>query len=124
MQLELVAYSIRKVIEEKTGAKVYPTYPPRDASCFDTSLGEDYHKYIVFTQAVEVVSKNSGATLRFYLYYRNKRTVGLPEFSSCEFGIFTGKFFTSLFKEHINSMSESEFAQLVVDKAIEVIGSI
>lgn len=124
MQVELVAYSIRRVLEDKIGAKVYPTYPPRDASSFDASLGDDYHKYIVFTQAVEVISKQSGATLRFYLYYRNKRTIGLPEFSSCEFGIFTGRFFTSLFKHHIEDMDDAEFADKVCEDILKTVETI
>ena len=124
MQLELVMYSIRRLLEGKTGAKVYATYPPKDSTCFGPNAGDDYHKFIVYTQAIEFISKLSGAKVRMYLYYRNKLTKGYPEFSSCEFGLFTGRFFTSLFKEHINNMTEAEFAQLVGDKIIDAINAI
>jgi hypothetical protein len=58
------------------------------------------------------------------LYYRNKRTKGTPEFSSCELGTFTGKVFVSLFKEHIEQLSERDFAELISNKTISAIESI
>lgn len=124
MQLELVMYAIRTALENKVNAKVFPTYPPKDSTCFDNTVGDSYHKFIIFTQAIEVLSKNTGDTVRLYLYYRNRLTQGYPEFSSCEFGIFIGKSFTSLFKEHINSMNEADFAQLIVDKIVSAIETI
>lgn len=124
MQLELVMYSIRKLVESKTGAACYATYPPKDSSYFGNQVGSDYHKFIIFTQVFEFISKSTGMTAKLYLYYRNKRTIGIPEFSSCEFGMFTGKAFVSLFKLHIDALSEKEFAQLVVDEIIKTIESI
>lgn len=124
MQLELVMYSIRRLVESKTGAKVYATYPPKDSACFGSNAGENYHNFIVYTQAIEFNSKTSGAKVRMYLYYRNKLTQGYPEFSSCEFGVFTGRNFTSLFKEHLFSKTEAEFAQMIGDKIIETIETI
>lgn len=124
MQLELVMYSIRRLVEVKTGAACYSTYPPKDSSCFSNATGSDYHKFIIFTQMFEFVSKSTGLPVKLYLYYRNKRTSGIPEFSSCEFGMFTGKAFVSLFKEHINDLSEQAFAQLVADAVINTIETI
>lgn len=124
MQLELVMYSIRKLVEGKTGATCYATYPPKDSSCFGNQVGSDYHKFIIFTQAFEFVSKSTGMTVKLYLYYRNKRTKGIPEFSSCELGMFTGKAFVSLFKTHIDALSDKEFAQLIADAVINTIETI
>ena len=123
MQLELVMYTIRRLIEDQTSAKCYATYPPKDSTCFGSQAGADYHKFIIFTQVIEFTSK-VGLPVRLYLYYRNKRTKGLPEFSSCELGMFTGKVFVSLFKEHIEQLSEREFAQTIADKTIAAIESI
>lgn len=123
MQLELIMYAIRRVVEDKTGAQCFATYPPKDSTCFGSQAGADYHRFIMFTQVFEVQS-NTGLTVKFYLYYRNKRTRNYPEFSSCEFGMFTGNAFVSLFKEHIDQKSEDAFAQLVTDKIIETIKNI
>lgn len=123
MQLELIAYSIRKLVESKTSSKCFSTYPPKDSTCFGSQAGSDYHKFIIFTQCFEFTSK-TGLPIRLYLYYRNKRTKGLPEFSSCELGMFTGKVFVSLFKEHIEQLSEREFAQTIADKTIAAIESV
>lgn len=123
MLLELIMYSVRKIVESKTGAKCYSTYPPKDSTCFGTQVGDDYHKFIIFTQCFEFTTK-VGLPIKFYLYYRNKRTKGTPEFSSCELGMFTGKLFVSLFKEHIEQLSERDFAQLIADKTIEAIESV
>ena len=99
MQLELVMYTIRKLVESKTSAVCFATYPPKDSTCFGSQVGSDYHRFIMFTQVFEFQSK-TGLTVKLYLYYRNKRTRGYPEFSSCELGMFTGNCFVSLFKEH------------------------
>lgn len=123
MQLELVMYSIRKLVESKTNAACFATYPPKDSTCFGSQAGPDYHKYIMFTQVFEFTNKQ-GMTVRCYLYYRNKRTRSLPEFSSCEYGIFTGPQFVSLFKIHIEDLDDKSFAQLVADKVIESIENI
>lgn len=123
MQLELVMYTIRRVVEEKTGAQCFATYPPKDSNCFGSQAGSDYHRFIMFTQVFEFQSK-TGLTVKFYLYYRNKRTRGYPEFSSCELGMFTGNVFVSLFKEHIEQLSEKEFAELISDKVINAIESV
>lgn len=123
MQLELVMYSIRKLVESKTNAVCFATYPPKDSTCFGSQVGLDYHRFIMFTQVFEFQSK-TGLTVKLYLYYRNKRTRGYPEFSSCELGMFTGNCFVSLFKEHIEQLTEKEFAQLIADEVIEAIESI
>ena len=123
MQLELVMYSIRKLVESKTNAVCFATYPPKDSTCFGSQVGLDYHRFIMFTQVFEFQSK-TGLTVKLYLYYRNKRTRGYPEFSSCELGMFTGNVFVSLFKEHIEQLTEKEFAQLIADKVIAAIESI
>ena len=123
MQLESVMYSIRKLVESKTNAVCFATYPPKDSTCFGSQVGSDYHRFIMFTQVFEFQSK-TGLTVKLYLYYRNKRTRGYPEFSSCELGMFTGNCFVSLFKEHIEQLTEKEFAQLIADKVIEAIESI
>lgn len=123
MQLELVMYSIRKLVESKTNAVCFATYPPKDSTCFGSQVGSDYHRFIMFTQVFEFQSK-TGLTVKLYLYYRNKRTRGYPEFSSCELGMFTGNCFVSLFKEHIEQLTEKEFAQLIADEVIEAIESI
>lgn len=126
MQLELVMYSIRKLVEAKTGASVFATYPPKDSKCFNSPhniVGDDYHRFIMFTQVFEF-NNASNIPVKAYLYYRNKRTHGYPEFSSCEFGIFIGNTFTSLFKEHIEYKDEKTFAQLIADKIINIIETI
>ena len=123
MQLELVMYSIRKLVESKTNASCFATYPPKDSTCFGSQVGSDYHRFIMFTQVFEFQSK-TGLTVKLYSYYRNKRTRGYPEFSSCELGMFTGNCFVSLFKEHIEQLTEKEFAQLIADKVIAAIESI
>ena len=123
MQLELVMYSIRKLVESKTSASCFAIYPPNDSTCFGNQVGSDYHRFIMFTQVFEFQSK-TGLTVKLYLYYRNKRTRGYPEFSSCELGMFTGNCFVSLFKEHIEQLTEKEFAQLIADKVIAAIESI
>lgn len=123
MQLELVMYSIRKLVESKTNAVCFATYPPKDSTCFGSQVGSDYHRFIMFTQVFEFQSK-TGLTVKLYLYYRNKRTRGYPEFSSCELGMFTGNCFVPLFKEHIEQLTEKEFAQLIADKVIAAIESI
>lgn len=123
MQLELVMYSIRKLVESKTSVSCFATYPPKDSTCFGSQVGSDYHRFIMFTQVFEFQSK-TGLTVKLYLYYRNKRTRGYPEFSSCELGMFTGNCFVSLFKEHIEQLTEKEFAQLIADKVIAAIESI
>lgn len=123
MQLELVMYSIRKLVEAKTGAACFATYPPKDSTCFGSQAGNDYHRFIMFTQVFEFTSK-TGLPIKLYLYYRNKRTRGYPEFSSCELGMFTGSAFVSLFKEHIEQLTEKDFAQLIADKVIAAIESI
>lgn len=118
MQLELVMYTIRKLLESKLGAEVHATYPPKNSDCFNPSCGEDYHNFIIYTQKISGISKSGMGPITLYLYYRNKRTVGEPEFSSCECGMFIGKRFSPLFKEHIAQLSEAEFAQIIVDKII------
>lgn len=123
MQLELIMYSIRKLVEAKTNAACFATYPPKDSSCFGSQVGPDYHRYIMFTQVFEFTT-SQGLTVKAYLYYRNKRTQGYPEFSSCEFGCFTGKQFVSLFKIHIEDLDDKTFAQTVADKVIETIENI
>lgn len=124
MQLELIMYSIRKLVELKGGASCFATYPPKDSTCFGSQAGADYHKFIIFTQVFEYMN-SSGIPVKLYLYYRNKRTRGVPEFSSCELGVFTGKAFTSLFKEHYeNFKTEAEFAQAISDKILNIIGTV
>lgn len=123
MQLELVMYSIRKLVESKTNASCFATYPPKDSTCFGNQVGTDYHRFIMFTQVFEF-NNASNIPVKAYLYYRNKRTHGYPEFSSCEFGIFIGNTFTSLFKEHIEYKDEKTFAQLIADKIINIIETI
>ena len=123
MQLELVMYSIRKLVESKTLSACHATYPPKDSTCFGSQVGSDYHRFIMFTQVFEFMSK-TGLPVKLYLYYRNKRTRSYPEFSSCELGMFTGNCFVPLFKEHIDQKTEQEFAQLIADKVIAAIESI
>lgn len=123
MRLEALMCVVREYIVDQTGCTCYATYPPKDSKCFGSQAGDDYHKFIIFTQCFEVIS-STGLPVKFYLYYRNKRTKTIPEFSSCEFGMFTGNNFTSLFKEHINVMSEKEFSALVTGKIIDIIKNI
>ena len=109
--VDIIAYSIRRSLEQCfPGIACYATYPPKDSSCFYSSLGADYHKYIIFTQLYCVDN------FKIYLYYRNKRTQGVPEFSSCEAGMFFGKSFQPLFKEHIEQLDAADFAQVVSSK--------
>lgn len=127
MQLELVMYSIRKLIENKTAAEFNATYGPKDSKCFGTQCGNDYHKFIVYTQRISNV-KVHGVDTVLYLYYRNKRTQNssTPVFSSCECGVFTGSMFVSLFKEHIEQddgtvLTDAQFAQTVADKILNLL---
>ena len=39
-------------------------------------------------------------------------------------GMFTGNVFVSLFKEHIEQLSEKEFAELISEKVINAIESV
>ena len=127
MQLELVMYSIRKLIENKTSAEITATYGPKDSSCFMPTYGNDYHKFIIYTQRIANV-KVHGSAIVLYLFYRNKRTPNgaLPVFSSCECGLFNGPAFVPLFKEHIEQddgtvLTDAQFAQTVADKILNLL---
>lgn len=129
MQLELVAFTIRKVVEGQSQAKFNATYAPKDSKCFAPTCGSDYHKFIVFTQHISNV-QIQGQDVPLYLYYRNKRTANgeLPEFSSCECGFFSGGHFVSLFKEHIaiaddNVLTDAGFAKLVAQNVLDIINN-
>lgn len=127
MQLELIMYTIRKLVEGKAGVTFEATYPPKDSSSFSNANGSDYHKFIIYTQRITGCSIH-GQSCTLYLFYRNKRTDngGSPVFSSCEFGMFSGKQFVSLFKHHIEQadgtvLTEAQFAQTVADDIIKIL---
>lgn len=130
MELELVAYAIKKTVEGQSSAKFLATYGPEDSKCFSQARGNNYHKFIVFTQRITVgqTSVSTPVVGDLYLYYRNRVTLNgdSPVFSSCECGYFSGGKFISLFKHHITddtgiTLSDPDFAKLVATSILTIL---
>ncbi len=125
--VELIAATVRMLLE-KRGYHVFPTYPPetKSAHLFGQDKNAMYVRVICLTQRI---TDGDPYTHDYYLFFRNKITKrgDVPEFSSAEFGWFdsnNGNNFVSIFKIHKQDadgdvIEDKDYATMIVERIVD-----